>query len=171
MLFVLLRSPLNPPLPRFQFSSSRTRTHSAHARSTSFKFLCTWPHRLFSMTTYQEFIAQNEERDGVRFTWNVWPSTRLEATRLVVPLGCQFTPLKERYDLPPLNYDPVLCTNKTCRAILNPFCNVDYRAKIWTCNFCLQRNSFPPQYAGITEQLQPAEISPQYTTIEYTLVV
>ncbi|CAF4631770.1 unnamed protein product, partial [Rotaria magnacalcarata] len=31
------------------------------------------------MATYQEFIAQNEERDGVRFTWNVWPSTRLEA--------------------------------------------------------------------------------------------
>jgi len=122
------------------------------------------------MTTYQEFIAQNEERDGVRFTWNVWPSTRLEATRLVVPLGCQFTPLKERLDLPPLNYDPVLCTNKVCRAILNPFCHVDYRAKIWTCNFCLQRNNFPPQYAGITEQLQPAEISPQYTTIEYTLV-
>lgn len=123
------------------------------------------------MATYQEFIAQNEERDGVRFTWNVWPSTRLEATRLVVPLGCQFTPLKERYDLPPLNYDPVLCTNKTCRSILNPFCNVDYRAKIWTCNFCLQRNNFPPQYAGITEQLQPAELSPQYTTIEYTLMV
>jgi protein transport protein SEC23 len=123
------------------------------------------------MATYQEFIAQNEERDGVRFTWNVWPSTRLEATRLIVPLGCQFTALKERYDLPPLNYDPVLCTNKTCRAILNPFCNVDYRAKIWICNFCLQRNNFPPQYAGISEQLQPAEISPQYTTIEYTLMV
>jgi protein transport protein SEC23 len=123
------------------------------------------------MTTYQEFIAQNEERDGVRFTWNVWPSTRLEATRLVVPLGCLFTPLKERSDLPPLNYDPVLCTRITCRAILNPFCSVDYRAKIWTCNFCLQRNNFPPQYAGISEQLQPAELSPQYTTIEYTLLV
>lgn len=123
------------------------------------------------MTTYQEFIAQNEERDGVRFTWNVWPSTRLEATRLVVPLGCQYTPLKERYDLPPLNYDPVICTNKVCRAVLNPFCSVDYRAKIWICNFCLQRNNFPPQYAGISEQFQPAELSAQYTTIEYTLMV
>ncbi|CAF2309779.1 unnamed protein product [Rotaria sp. Silwood2] len=122
------------------------------------------------MTTYQEFITQNEERDGVRFTWNIWPSSRLEATRLVVPLGCLFTPLKERIDLPPLNYDPVLCTRTTCRAILNPFCSVDYRAKIWICNFCLQRNNFPPQYAGISEQLQPAELSPQYTTIEYTLM-
>jgi protein transport protein SEC23 len=123
------------------------------------------------MTTYQEFISQNEERDGVRFTWNVWPSTRLEATRLVVPLGCQFTPLKERSDLPPINYDPVICMNKTCRAILNPFCMVDFRGKTWTCNFCAQRNSFPPQYAGITEQLMPAEISGPYTTLEYTLMV
>ena len=123
------------------------------------------------MTTYQEYIAQNEERDGVRFTWNVWPSTRLEATRLIVPLGCLFTPLKERFDLPPLNYEPILCTRTTCRAILNPFCNVDYRGKIWICNFCFQRNNFPPQYAGISEQLQPAELSPQFTTIEYTLLV
>lgn len=123
------------------------------------------------MTTYQEFIAQNEERDGIRFTWNIWPSTDTEGTKLVVPLGCLFTPLKERLDLPVLNYEPVLCTRTTCRAILNPFCSVDYRAKIWICNFCLQRNNFPPQYAGISEQLQPAELSPQFTTIEYTLLV
>lgn len=35
------------------------------------------------MTTYQDFITQNEDRDGVRFSWNVWPSSRLEATRMV----------------------------------------------------------------------------------------
>ena len=35
------------------------------------------------MSTYQEFIHQNEDRDGVRFSWNVWPSSRLEATRMV----------------------------------------------------------------------------------------
>lgn len=28
-----------------------------------------------------------EERDGVRFSWNCWPATRLEATRIVVPIG------------------------------------------------------------------------------------
>ncbi len=127
------------------------------------------------MATYQEFIQQNEDRDGVRFSWNVWPSSRLEATRMVVPLGCLYTPLKERPDLPPIQYDPVLCTRPNCRAILNPFwyvsfntfhlafpdrmenccaektehttqqvhfhfSQVDYRAKIWSCNFCFQRN-------------------------------
>lgn len=123
------------------------------------------------MATYQEFITQNEERDGIRFTWNLWPCQRAEANRLVVPLGCLYTPLKERLDLPLLNYEPVLCTRNSCRAILNPYANVDFRAKVWTCNFCLQRNSFPPHYAGITEELQPAEISAFYTTIEYTLTV
>lgn len=92
------------------------------------------------MATYEEFIQQNEDRDGIRFTWNVWPSSRIEATRLVVPLACLYQPLKERPDLPPIQYEPVLCTRNTCRAILNPMCQVDYRAKLWVCNFCFQRN-------------------------------
>lgn len=92
------------------------------------------------MATYEEFIQQNEDRDGIRFAWNVWPSSRIDATRLVVPLSCLYQPLKERPDLPPIQYDPVLCTRNNCRAILNPLCQVDYRAKLWVCNFCFQRN-------------------------------
>lgn len=48
------------------------------------------------MATFQEYIQQNEDRDGVRMSWNVWPSSRLEATRLVVNLACLYTPLKEK---------------------------------------------------------------------------
>uniref|UniRef100_A0A8C7RLI1 Protein transport protein SEC23 n=1 Tax=Oncorhynchus mykiss TaxID=8022 RepID=A0A8C7RLI1_ONCMY len=96
------------------------------------------------MATYQEFIQQNEDRDGVRFSWNLWPSSRLEATRLVVPVSCLFTPLKERPDLPPVQYEPVLCSRANCKAVLNPLCQVDYRAKIWACNFCFQRNPRSP---------------------------
>ncbi|KYB26644.1 protein transport protein Sec23A isoform X2 [Tribolium castaneum] len=121
------------------------------------------------MATYEEYIQQNEDRDGIRFTWNVWPSSRIEATRLVVPLGCLYQPIKERQDLPPIQYDPVLCTRNNCRAILNPLCQVDYRAKLWVCNFCFQRNPFPPQYAAISEQHQPAELMPMFSTIEYTI--
>lgn len=72
------------------------------------------------MATYQEFIQQNEDRDGVRFSWNLWPSSRLEATRLVVPVSCLFTPLKERPDLPPVQYEPVTCGRANCKAVLNP---------------------------------------------------
>uniref|UniRef100_A0A3P8ZER9 Protein transport protein SEC23 n=1 Tax=Esox lucius TaxID=8010 RepID=A0A3P8ZER9_ESOLU len=121
------------------------------------------------MATFPEFIAQNEERDGVRFSWNVWPSSRLEATRMVVPVASLFTPLKERTDLPPIQYEPVLCSRATCRAVLNPLCQVDYRAKLWACNFCYQRNQFPPTYAGISEVNQPAELLPQFSTIEYVV--
>lgn len=85
---------------------------------------------------------------------------------MVVPVAALFTPLKERPDLPPIQYEPVLCSRATCRAVLNPlwyapscftnnhwchshlsnklrpvcFSQVDYRAKLWACNFCYQRN-------------------------------
>ncbi|CAG8779567.1 10171_t:CDS:2, partial [Acaulospora colombiana] len=28
-----------------------------------------------------------EDRDGLRLSWNAWPSSRIEATRTVVPMG------------------------------------------------------------------------------------
>lgn len=64
-------------------------------------------------------------------------------------------------------YEPVTC--KTCRAILNPYCQVDVRGKLWICPFCLQRNAFPPHYKDISSSNLPAELLPKYTTIEYTL--
>ena len=119
--------------------------------------------------TYQDYIQSQEDRDGIRLSWNVWPSSRLEATRMVVPLATLYTPLKERPDLPPIQYDPVLCARQNCKAVLNPMCQVDFRAKLWVCNFCFNRNTFPPQYAAISEQNQPAELIPQFSTLEYTI--
>jgi len=57
---------------------------------------------------------------GVRFSWNAWPSSRIEATRTVVPISALYTPLKEREDLPPVMYEPVTC-KASCKAILNPY--------------------------------------------------
>lgn len=57
---------------------------------------------------------------GVRLSWNVWPSSRIEATRTVVPISALYTPLKIREDLPPVAYEPVAC-KAPCRAILNPY--------------------------------------------------
>ena len=31
--------------------------------------------------SYQDYIQAQEDRDGIRLSWNVWPSSRLEATR------------------------------------------------------------------------------------------
>lgn len=79
-----------------------------------------------------------EDRDGVRLSWNVFPSSRMvchglllqassclltkgqEASRLVVPIGALYTPLKEKPDTPLLQFEPVTC-KQPCRAVLNPF--------------------------------------------------
>ncbi|GAA98427.1 hypothetical protein E5Q_05113 [Mixia osmundae IAM 14324] len=111
-----------------------------------------------------------EDQDGIRLSWNVWPSSRLEATRTVVPIACVHTPLKPREDLPPVLYEPVTCRSGTCRSILNPHCQVDVRAKLWICPFCLSRNPLPPHYKDISQTNLPAELLPKYSTIEYTLV-
>lgn len=114
-------------------------------------------------------IYGGEERDGVRMSWHTWPASRLEATRIVVPVGAMYTPLKKIESMPPaLQYDPIRCNN--CAAILNPYCQVDFRTKLWTCPFCLTRNNFPPHYAeNIGETNLPAELIPQFSTVEYEL--
>jgi len=109
-----------------------------------------------------------EASDGVRWSWNVWPSSRLEATRMVVPLGCLYTPLKPIENLPVLEYEPVVCKG-SCPSVLNPFCRVDYKTKVWVCPFCFQRNNLPPNYDGITEDYMPTELIPNCTTVEYQL--
>ena len=85
-----------------------------------------------------------------------------------VTLRQLYTPLKERVDLPPVLYEPVTC-KPPCRAILNPYCQIDVRGKLWICPFCLGRNAFPPHYKDISTNNLPAELLPKYTTIEYTL--
>lgn len=105
---------------------------------------------------------------GLASRWNVWPASRLESTRTVVPIAALYTPLKQRDDLPPVLYEPVTC-KPPCRAILNPYCQIDVRGKLWICPFCLSRNGFPPHYKDISSTNLPAELLPKYTTIEYTL--
>ncbi|KAJ1490827.1 protein transporter SEC23 [Baffinella frigidus] len=115
-----------------------------------------------------DFHAQ-EESDGVRFSFSTWPTSRLEATRCIVPPGCHYTPLKVIADgPPPLPYEPIFCKGP-CGSVLNPQCAVDFRNRMWMCPFCTTRNHFPHHYADINESNLPAELIPQFTTIEYQL--
>lgn len=86
-----------------------------------------------------------------------------------VPLGIMYTPLKAVSGLPVVDYPPIMCKSPSCGGILNPFCRVDFLNKIWLCPLCLTRNHFPPHYAEISAENRPAEIIPQYTTMEYIL--
>ena len=115
-----------------------------------------------------DFTAK-ESTDGVRFSWNFWPNTKLQATRVVIPVGCLYTPLKEPENMNLADYSPVTC--RMCRAILNPSCNVDFRFKIWLCPFCGTRNNFPNHYAQhIAQDNLPPELITDYSTIEYVQV-
>lgn len=111
-------------------------------------------------------FAQLEKQDGARFSWNVFPQSRLEAARMAVPVSCLYTPLNP-LSMPPVNYPPIGCKTPQCGAILNPYCSVDFVNKIWACPFCLTRNHFPPSYAGISPENRPPAIHPACTTMEY----
>ncbi|KAI3894855.1 hypothetical protein MKW92_006488 [Papaver armeniacum] len=106
-----------------------------------------------------------EAQDGVRMPWNVIPGSKQELTTCVIPVSTIYTPIKSFPNIPVLPYSPLRC--RTCRSVLNPFSMVDYTAKIWICPFCFQRNHFPPGYDSLSEDNLPAELFPQYTTIEY----
>ncbi|XVE90922.1 hypothetical protein DITRI_Ditri20bG0114800 [Diplodiscus trichospermus] len=111
-----------------------------------------------------EFI-ELEGQDGVRMTWNVVPGTKLEANNCVVPVSAIYSPIKPFPSMPVLPYAPLRC--RICRSVLNPFSIVDFGTKMWVCPFCFQRNHFPPYYTSISDENLPAELFPQYTTIEY----
>lgn len=51
------------------------------------------------------------------------------------------------------------------------FCSqIDFNTKLWACPFCTTRNHFPPHYAeNISASSLPAELIPQFTTVEYEL--
>ncbi|KAI3996708.1 hypothetical protein MKX01_041008 [Papaver californicum] len=105
--------------------------------------------------------------DGVRMSWNVWPRSKIEASKCVIPIAASISPIWHHKDIPNLPYLPLRC--KSCSCILNPYCCVDFTVKIWICPFCFQRNQFPPHYSSISEHNVPAELYPQYTTVEYNI--
>ena len=41
-----------------------------------------------------------EETDGIRLTWNLWPNSKLEATKCVIPFATMYTPNKQLPNMP-----------------------------------------------------------------------
>ena len=117
-------------------------------------------------------FAEVEAATGVRLPWNAWPSIKIEAAKCAVPFAAIVTPLHggvttATATVNVLPYPPLRC--KTCRAVLNPFCRVDFDAKLWICPFCYQRCHFPPHYASISPTHQPGELYPQCASVEYKM--
>lgn len=119
----------------------------------------------------QDVFQEGEAKDGFRFSWNVLPSNSQASSSLSVPVAALYTPMRSIDNLFTANYTPVVCQRNGvgCKAVLNPYCRVDFANKLWMCPFCMQRNEFPASYASISQESRPAEIMPQYTTMEYVL--
>uniref|UniRef100_A0A7N0UCD6 Protein transport protein SEC23 n=1 Tax=Kalanchoe fedtschenkoi TaxID=63787 RepID=A0A7N0UCD6_KALFE len=110
-------------------------------------------------------FVELEAIEGLRWSWNSWPTTKQEAASLLIPLSVMYKPLTHFAELPQLQYDPLICVH--CNAVLNPYSRVDYTSRIWICAFCNTKNAFPRSYSGISENNLPAELFPTYSTVEY----
>jgi protein transport protein SEC23 len=56
-------------------------------------------------------IYGQESRDGIRFSWNNFPTSKLASTRVVVPVGCLYSPARELDNLAVVEYEPQRCDN------------------------------------------------------------
>lgn len=115
-------------------------------------------------------INKREDENGIRFSFNAWPTNRIDAVSSSVPIGCLYTPLKklppiEGFERAPLDYDPYCCSG--CHGVLNSYARVDFNSHIWTCPICNTRNQLPSVYSTINEQMLPLELHPSATTVEY----
>ena len=114
-----------------------------------------------------EDIITNDELNGIKFVWNSLPSSRGDASKIVVPVGFHYNPIIKNENLSLLEYEPLKCR---CGSIISPIFNYSTRAKVWECPFCRTRNNFPKAYADfISDENLPAELFKQNNTVEYKL--
>ncbi|UTX44345.1 protein transport protein SEC23 [Encephalitozoon hellem] len=110
----------------------------------------------------EEEIRNIEESDGVRLTWNVWPS-KGDATAKV-PLACLYNIHQETNIL---ECEPIYCMS--CNGVLNPHCNIDFGRQTWNCVICNSNTTLPSHARGITPDNLLPELLPQSSTVEYVL--
>src|SRR4051794_38578897 len=116
-----------------------------------------------------ESTTITDEINGIKFTWNMLPNNKLDANKLIIPIGFHYTPVKKIENLQLLEYDPLRCSS--CKAVINPHFSRNYKAKYWECAFCKNKNNFPTEYANfISETTLPIELLPESSTVEYKLI-
>lgn len=115
---------------------------------------------------------ETDELEGVRFNWNLFPSTRLDASQLAAPLGCLYTPLfkrpKDTIQIPEISKNPIQCS--TCGNYINPYIKFDRANMMWWCPFCEKRTFLPDKFhIPNSGEEWPKELGQTNSTIEYRL--
>lgn len=117
----------------------------------------------------------SQKVDGVSFNWNLFPSTRLEASQLLSPIGCLYSPLHKRaeqfQEIQLLDKLPLRC--ELCENFINPYIKIDRASRMWVCPYCEEKSSFPRDYElplpGSDIEQWPLELRQSSSTIEYKL--
>lgn len=110
----------------------------------------------------EQTIKAIEDIDGIRLTWNIWPTTL--SKNEVVPIACLYNIHQACLSLP---YEPVPCQG--CQSILCQQSIVDYGSKSWSCTFCNRRNALPQHMRDFSAQNIPSELRDENSTVEYVL--
>ena len=103
------------------------------------------------------------------FNWNVFPSTRLEANKLVTPIACLLTP--HHSTTVSSNDLPLQCS--TCNTYINPLIKLDRKNRRWWCPFCQKQTTLPYDYlvpenpSSVDEW--PVELRQSSSSITYNL--
>ena len=48
--------------------------------------------------------ANLEGIDGVQMSWNMWPQTKVEASKCIIPLAASISPIRPNPDIPTLRF-------------------------------------------------------------------
>lgn len=104
----------------------------------------------------------------VRFNWNVFPSTRLQESQIVTPVGCLYTPVNEKCKKNFVSDQPIQC--ETCTAIINPHILLDRANNMWKCPFCGKMSYFFESFKLDEDRRNlPGFLDLEVDTVEYHL--
>ncbi len=63
-----------------------------------------------------------EAQNGLRFTWNEWPATVVDAAKAIIPIAAIYTPMRFIAHIPSaMDYEPARCKQAKCGAVMNPY--------------------------------------------------
>lgn len=107
----------------------------------------------------EDQLREIENTDGLRCVFNIFPTQQSD----ILPNTIMYTPQQPLKTI--LDYEPIFCVS--CRSIMNPYCEINFDSKTWTCVFCKKICHLPDYYRDITQDSLPLELYD--TTVEYTL--
>lgn len=114
----------------------------------------------------QSQFEDYEDKTGLKFAFNIFPRSKSQEKKCVIPISCLYQPLRPKDEPVVLQSYPIACF--TCKAILNPYCILDSNLRSWTCSICNNRNQFHQDLNQLPIEMNPSCIDIDYVIPENT---